>query len=204
MFLASVVKYCKLNKSRKHENVWYEYAAVLSLSLCMPWDVPHMVKTRFHCWLSASLPGYPTSITVGNAIKNRASNEEIMTILKEVPNPNQEDDDGQFPASLVQDISHLFWEVLETPQYNFVIMLLYSMILLWFCYIFLGLFFSFVVCWTSQELRLTRQWALSTIYWTQRAADLWFYFKNLSWYYITMQGVTVLLYITLMSSWRTM
>lgn len=36
------------------------------------------------------------SITVGNAIKNRASNEEILTILKEVPNPNQEDDDGVF------------------------------------------------------------------------------------------------------------
>lgn len=34
------------------------------------------------------------SITVGNAIKNRASNEEILTILKEMPNPNQEDDDG--------------------------------------------------------------------------------------------------------------
>lgn len=36
------------------------------------------------------------SVTVGNAIKNRASNEEILTILKEVPNPNQDDDDGQF------------------------------------------------------------------------------------------------------------
>lgn len=44
--------------------------------------------------LTASLPGYAMSITVGNAIKNRASNEEIMAILKEVPNPNQEDDDG--------------------------------------------------------------------------------------------------------------
>lgn len=81
---------------------------MLSLSLCVPYDVLHMVKTRFHCCLTASLPGYATSITVGNAIKNRASNEEIMTILKEVPNPNQEDDDGQFPASLVQDNSHLF------------------------------------------------------------------------------------------------
>jgi hypothetical protein len=35
------------------------------------------------------------AIAVGNAIKNRASNEEILTVLKEVPNPNQEDDDGQ-------------------------------------------------------------------------------------------------------------
>ncbi|KAG7237143.1 hypothetical protein INR49_032759 [Caranx melampygus] len=44
---------------------------------------------------AASLPGYATTITVGNAIKNRASNEEILTILKEVPNPNQEDDDDE-------------------------------------------------------------------------------------------------------------
>ncbi|XP_034454976.1 nuclear cap-binding protein subunit 1 isoform X2 [Hippoglossus hippoglossus] len=44
---------------------------------------------------SSSLPGYPVSITVGNAIKNRASNEEILSILKEVPNPNQEDDDDE-------------------------------------------------------------------------------------------------------------
>lgn len=34
------------------------------------------------------------STTVGNAIKNRASNEEILTVLKDVPNPNQDDDDG--------------------------------------------------------------------------------------------------------------
>lgn len=32
--------------------------------------------------------------TVGNAIKNRASNEEILIVLKDVPNPNQDDDDG--------------------------------------------------------------------------------------------------------------
>ncbi|KAL6117330.1 ncbp1 [Pungitius sinensis] len=44
---------------------------------------------------ASSLPGYPASITVGNAIKNRATNEEILTILKEVPNPNQEDDDDE-------------------------------------------------------------------------------------------------------------
>ncbi len=34
------------------------------------------------------------TITVGNAIKNRASNEEILIVLKDVPNPNQDDDDG--------------------------------------------------------------------------------------------------------------
>ncbi|XP_007228090.2 nuclear cap-binding protein subunit 1 [Astyanax mexicanus] len=43
----------------------------------------------------SSLPGYPMAITVSNAIKNRASNEELLTILKEVPNPNQEDDDDE-------------------------------------------------------------------------------------------------------------
>lgn len=48
---------------------------------------------------SASLPGYPVSVTVQNAIKNKASNEEILSILKEVPNPNQEDDDGQWLLS---------------------------------------------------------------------------------------------------------
>uniref|UniRef100_A0A671UHW7 Nuclear cap binding protein subunit 1 n=1 Tax=Sparus aurata TaxID=8175 RepID=A0A671UHW7_SPAAU len=44
---------------------------------------------------ASSLPGYPVSIAVGNAIKNRASNEEILTALKDVPNPNQEDDDDE-------------------------------------------------------------------------------------------------------------
>lgn len=44
--------------------------------------------------VSASLPGFPVSTTVGNAIKNRASNEEILIVLKDVPNPNQDDDDG--------------------------------------------------------------------------------------------------------------
>ncbi|KAI7801640.1 putative nuclear cap-binding protein subunit 1 [Triplophysa rosa] len=44
---------------------------------------------------SGSLPGFAESTTVGNAIKNRASNEEILTILKDVPNPNQEDDDDE-------------------------------------------------------------------------------------------------------------
>lgn len=58
-----------------------------------------VLKTHFLCRFPASLPGYPTSVTVSNAIKNRASNEEILAILKEVPNPNQDDDDGQFPAT---------------------------------------------------------------------------------------------------------
>lgn len=58
---------------------------------------------RFLCRFPASLPGYPTSVTVSNAIKNRASNEEILAILKEVPNPNQDDDDGQFQYSVTRD-----------------------------------------------------------------------------------------------------
>lgn len=29
------------------------------------------------------------------AIKNKASNDEIFSILKDVPNPNQDDDDGK-------------------------------------------------------------------------------------------------------------
>uniref|UniRef100_A0A672QPP6 Nuclear cap binding protein subunit 1 n=1 Tax=Sinocyclocheilus grahami TaxID=75366 RepID=A0A672QPP6_SINGR len=41
----------------------------------------------------SSLPGLAMATTVGNAIKNRASNEEILIVLKDVPNPNQDDDD---------------------------------------------------------------------------------------------------------------
>lgn len=33
------------------------------------------------------------------AIKNKASNDEIFGILKDVPNPNQEDDDGKVYAA---------------------------------------------------------------------------------------------------------
>uniref|UniRef100_A0A3B4BA43 MIF4G domain-containing protein n=1 Tax=Periophthalmus magnuspinnatus TaxID=409849 RepID=A0A3B4BA43_9GOBI len=44
---------------------------------------------------TASLPGYPVSMMVQNAIKNKATNEEILSILKEVPNPNQEDNDDE-------------------------------------------------------------------------------------------------------------
>ncbi|XP_066576320.1 nuclear cap-binding protein subunit 1 [Amia ocellicauda] len=42
-----------------------------------------------------SLPGYPVAMTISNAIKNRTTNEEILTILKDVPNPNQEEDDDE-------------------------------------------------------------------------------------------------------------
>ncbi|MGH0145688.1 UNVERIFIED_CONTAM: hypothetical protein FKN15_042877 [Acipenser sinensis] len=44
---------------------------------------------------SSSLPGYPVTIAISNAIINRSSNDEILTILKDVPNPNQEDDDDE-------------------------------------------------------------------------------------------------------------
>ncbi|XP_052011099.1 nuclear cap-binding protein subunit 1-like [Xyrauchen texanus] len=44
---------------------------------------------------SSSLPGFAMANTVANAIKNRASNEEILTVLKDVPNPNQDDDDDE-------------------------------------------------------------------------------------------------------------
>ena len=54
------------------------------------------LQPLFTVSFSASLPGYPVAITMVNAIKNRASNEEILAILKELPNPNQDDDDGQF------------------------------------------------------------------------------------------------------------
>lgn len=51
--------------------------------------------------------------TVGNAIKNRASNEEILIVLKDVPNPNQDDDDdggsffGLVHKSLCQSYSYI-------------------------------------------------------------------------------------------------
>lgn len=47
-----------------------------------------------HVSTVGSLPGFVMATTTANAIKNRASNEEILTILKEVPNPNQDEDDG--------------------------------------------------------------------------------------------------------------
>lgn len=75
---------------------------------------PHEVKCTV---FTASLPGYPTSVTVSNAIKNRASNEEILAILKEVPNPNQEDDDGTgqilytLSASVCEETTDWIWEL---------------------------------------------------------------------------------------------
>lgn len=65
-------------------------------SYCWTLDVSAIRNTTRHlCLYPGALPGYAVAITVGNAIKNRASNEEILTVLKDVPNPNQEDDDGQ-------------------------------------------------------------------------------------------------------------
>ncbi|GCB60473.1 nuclear cap-binding protein subunit 1 [Scyliorhinus torazame] len=42
---------------------------------------------------NSSLPGYAVAVSVCSAIKNKASNDEILSILKDLPNPNQEDDD---------------------------------------------------------------------------------------------------------------
>ncbi|KAM9214294.1 nuclear cap-binding protein subunit 1 isoform 2-T4 [Leptosomus discolor] len=42
-----------------------------------------------------SLPGYTVALCLTIAIKNKASNEEIFSILKDVPNPNQDDDDDE-------------------------------------------------------------------------------------------------------------
>ncbi|XP_062857290.1 nuclear cap-binding protein subunit 1 isoform X3 [Trichomycterus rosablanca] len=44
---------------------------------------------------AVSLPGFAVSISVGNAIKSRATNDEILAVLKEVPNPNKDDDDDE-------------------------------------------------------------------------------------------------------------
>ncbi|NXE57586.1 NCBP1 protein, partial [Casuarius casuarius] len=42
-----------------------------------------------------SLPGYTVALCLTIAIKNKASNDEIFNILKDVPNPNQDDDDDE-------------------------------------------------------------------------------------------------------------
>ncbi|TRY91112.1 hypothetical protein DNTS_020405 [Danionella cerebrum] len=44
---------------------------------------------------SASLPGFAVATSVGNAIKSRATNEEILIILRDVPNPSMEQDDDE-------------------------------------------------------------------------------------------------------------
>lgn len=47
------------------------------------------------CCCLGSLPGYTVALCLTIAIKNKASNDEIFSILKDVPNPNQDDDDGK-------------------------------------------------------------------------------------------------------------
>ncbi|XP_075302607.1 nuclear cap-binding protein subunit 1-like [Opisthocomus hoazin] len=42
-----------------------------------------------------SLPGYAVALCLTIAIKNKASNDEIFNILKDVPNPNKDDDDDE-------------------------------------------------------------------------------------------------------------
>ncbi|KAG8130329.1 putative Nuclear cap-binding protein [Naja naja] len=42
-----------------------------------------------------SLPGYNVALCLSIAVKNKASNDEIFTILKDVPNLNQEEDDDE-------------------------------------------------------------------------------------------------------------
>uniref|UniRef100_A0A8C5M3L4 Nuclear cap binding protein subunit 1 n=1 Tax=Leptobrachium leishanense TaxID=445787 RepID=A0A8C5M3L4_9ANUR len=44
---------------------------------------------------ASSLPGYAIAIKMTSVIKNKAINEDIFNVLKDVPNPNQDDDDGQ-------------------------------------------------------------------------------------------------------------
>ncbi|KAJ1205472.1 hypothetical protein NDU88_000907 [Pleurodeles waltl] len=44
---------------------------------------------------NSSLPGYAVAVSLTSAIKNKATNEEIFSILKDVPNPNQDDDDDE-------------------------------------------------------------------------------------------------------------
>lgn len=43
------------------------------------------------------------------AIKNKASNDEIFSILKDVPNPNQDDDDGKIQVVSFDRLSTMLW-----------------------------------------------------------------------------------------------
>ncbi|KAG8130327.1 hypothetical protein E2320_017106 [Naja naja] len=60
-----------------------------------------------------SLPGYNVALCLNIAIKNKVSNDEIFTILKDVPNPNQDNDDEGFSFNplkidvFVQALLHL-------------------------------------------------------------------------------------------------
>lgn len=42
-----------------------------------------------------SLPGHSVALCLAVAFKSKATNDEIFSILKDVPNPNQDDDDGK-------------------------------------------------------------------------------------------------------------
>ncbi|XP_056374895.1 nuclear cap-binding protein subunit 1 [Hyla sarda] len=44
---------------------------------------------------SSALPGYALAVTLTNAIKNKAVNEDVFNILKDVQNPNHDDDDDE-------------------------------------------------------------------------------------------------------------
>ncbi|XP_040273221.1 nuclear cap-binding protein subunit 1 [Bufo bufo] len=44
---------------------------------------------------SSALPGYAAAINLTNAIKNKAVSEDVFSLLKDVPNPNQDDDDDE-------------------------------------------------------------------------------------------------------------
>ncbi|KAE8632196.1 hypothetical protein XENTR_v10001470 [Xenopus tropicalis] len=44
---------------------------------------------------NSALPGYSVAVALTNAIKNKASDKEIFNILKDIPNPNQDDDDDE-------------------------------------------------------------------------------------------------------------
>lgn len=46
------------------------------------------------------------------AIKNKASNDEIFSILKDVPNPNQDDDDGKI-ETVIYSVCRLICHALE-------------------------------------------------------------------------------------------
>lgn len=63
---------------------------IVDLTAVLPLTCP----TGFSFSAVGSLPGFVVATAVGNAIKNRASNEEILTVLKDMPNPNQDEDDG--------------------------------------------------------------------------------------------------------------
>ncbi|ETE58873.1 Nuclear cap-binding protein subunit 1, partial [Ophiophagus hannah] len=60
-----------------------------------------------------SLPGYNVALCLNIAIKNKVSNDDIFTILKDVPNPNQDNDDEGFSFNplkidvFVQALLHL-------------------------------------------------------------------------------------------------